>query len=134
MGRYYSGDIEGKFWVGVQESNDASFFGGNENDPSYIEYYFSNDDLPDIKKGIAKCKKHLGENREKLETFFAENNSYSYAQLSECLGIGNDENDYNGFTIPAVQEVLTWYARLELGKKILKCVEEKGECNFDAGL
>ena len=27
MGRYYRGDIEGKFLFGVQESNDADFFG-----------------------------------------------------------------------------------------------------------
>ena len=27
MGRYYSGDIEGKFAFAVQSSNDADFFG-----------------------------------------------------------------------------------------------------------
>ena len=27
MGRFYNGDIEGKFWFGVQESNDADHFG-----------------------------------------------------------------------------------------------------------
>lgn len=27
MGRYYNGDIEGKFWFGVQSSTDADFFG-----------------------------------------------------------------------------------------------------------
>ena len=27
MGRYYSGDIEGKFWYGVQDSDDATQFG-----------------------------------------------------------------------------------------------------------
>ena len=25
MGRYYQGDIEGKFWFAVQSSNDADF-------------------------------------------------------------------------------------------------------------
>ena len=28
MGRYYSGDINGKFWFGTQSSGDASHFGG----------------------------------------------------------------------------------------------------------
>jgi len=32
MGRYYYGDIHGKFWVGVQSSDDASFFGVNPQD------------------------------------------------------------------------------------------------------
>ena len=27
MGRYYGGDIEGKFWFGVQSSDDADHFG-----------------------------------------------------------------------------------------------------------
>ena len=27
MGRYYHGDIEGKFWFAVQSSQDADFFG-----------------------------------------------------------------------------------------------------------
>ena len=27
MGRYYNGDIEGKFWFAVQSSDDADFFG-----------------------------------------------------------------------------------------------------------
>jgi hypothetical protein len=27
MGRYYSGDIQGKFWFAVQSSDDASAFG-----------------------------------------------------------------------------------------------------------
>ena len=29
MGRYYSGQISGKFWFGIQESTDASFFGSD---------------------------------------------------------------------------------------------------------
>ena len=27
MGRYYNGDINGKFWFAVQNSNDANHFG-----------------------------------------------------------------------------------------------------------
>ena len=37
MGRYYNGDIEGKFWFAVQSSNDADFFGceGESHNISY---------------------------------------------------------------------------------------------------
>jgi len=31
-----------------------------------------------------------------------------------------------------VKELLTWYAREGLGKKILECVEAQGECRFEA--
>ena len=38
MGRYYNGDIEGKFWFGVQASNDADFF-GSEGHCDFLQYH-----------------------------------------------------------------------------------------------
>ena len=104
MGRYYSGDIEGKFWFGVQDSNDASFFGGDESEPSYIEYFFDGNDLDDIKLGIQKCEKALDENVNKLDTFLNKNDSYSDRQLADYLGIDTNK----------LKEILKWYARLDL--------------------
>ena len=43
MGRYYTGDIEGKFWFGVQDSTDADYF-GVQGEPRFYLYYFSEDD------------------------------------------------------------------------------------------
>lgn len=40
MGRYYSGDIEGKFWFAVQSSNAADRFGVSGNEPNFIQYHF----------------------------------------------------------------------------------------------
>ena len=34
----------------------------------------------------------------------------------------------------SVKPILKWYARLELGEKILNCVEETGSCSFVAEL
>ena len=51
MGRYYNGDIDGKFWFGVQSSNDADFFGATGCEPNYIEYDFDKDEhLIDLKE------------------------------------------------------------------------------------
>jgi len=36
MGRYYSGNISGKFWFALQDSRDADHFGGK----SYQEYHY----------------------------------------------------------------------------------------------
>ena len=47
MGRYYNGDIEGKFWFAVQSSNDADYF-GVEGDARFLNYYFTEEDLPKI--------------------------------------------------------------------------------------
>lgn len=124
MGRYYSGDIEGKFWFAVQNSGDASFFGGEENEPNYMNYYFGKDDMRSIKKGVEKCIKELGIYKEKFDKFFKESNGYNDEMLEKEFGISNEK----------VKKLLEWYARLELGEKIKKCVEEKGECNFEAEL
>ena len=38
MGRYYSGDVEGKFMFAVQPSNAHERFGAVEYEPNYISY------------------------------------------------------------------------------------------------
>ena len=49
MGRYYHGDIEGKFWFGVQSSTDAEFF-GVEGNANFLHYYFDEDNKKDVIK------------------------------------------------------------------------------------
>lgn len=124
MGRYYNGDIEGKFWVGVQSSNDASFFGGTEYEPSSINYSFTEDDMPDIEKGITKCLSELGEYKDKLDAFFKGKNGYNDEMIMKEFNITKEKTS----------TLLEYYARLELGEKIRKCVAETGQCNFDAEL
>jgi len=133
MGRYYSGDIEGKFWFGVQDSDDASFFGGAEEDvcdeespeePYAIDYFFQEGDLDEINHGVMECEENLGEFTEKLDQFFDENTGYNEQILSDYLGVDKAK----------VSELLVWYARRILGLKILNCVEENGTCSFTADL
>lgn len=125
MGRYYSGDIEGKFWFGVQSSRDPEFFGGQAVEPGHVEYYFEKEDLPAIIEGLRKCEEALGEHRQTLDTYFEVTKGYTDEELATLLG-QPDEKSANG--------LLEWYARLELGEKIKACVEEHGECAFDAEL
>lgn len=124
MGRYYSGDINGKFWFGVQSSDDASFFGGEEIEPNYLEYHFDESHKDDIAFGIRECVELLGEQKDKLDAFFKQRDTYNQKTLVEELGLPAEK----------VDELLAWYARLELGLKIQACVEQSGECNFDAEL
>ena len=58
MGRYYEGDIEGKFWFGVQDSDDGEFFGAEPQESNYIDYCVTKEDLKDS-KGMATVKKQL---------------------------------------------------------------------------
>ncbi len=122
MGRYYSGDIEGKFWFGVQASNDADFFGVVGYQPSELHYNFWREDLPKIKEGIKRCEKELGKESKKLEVFFKDKPFYNESELAEELKID----------IVKVPSLLEWYARLLLGIKIKECVEKNGSCDFVA--
>jgi hypothetical protein len=130
MGRHYVGDIKGKFWFAVQDSDDASFFGGADEDELDeetgdvigIHFSFYKGDKEDIEAGIQECEDQLGSWLLKLGEFFERATSYNTQILAKAIGA--DESD--------VQEMLVWYARLDLGKKILESVEKIGQCCFSA--
>ena len=115
MGRYYSGDIEGKFMFAVQLSTAADRFGSIHCEPNYVEYYFDEDQLDEIKAELEKLKP----NYDKVEKFFENRESYTKEEM--------EENN--------IDEIeLSDYADYVLGKKILDCILENGECNFTAEL
>ncbi len=124
MGRYYKGDIEGKFWFAVQASNDAEFFGAEQVESNYINYYVAEDKKGDVQMGIDECLQELGKYKTKLDVFFETKGKGGY----------NDEMLMQEFSLDAdkIKNLLMWYARLILGKKILACIEENGSCSFEA--
>jgi hypothetical protein len=119
MGRYFTGDIEGKFWFAVQSSTSADRFGVTHAEPSYVEYYFDESNIDDIKSEIDNIEKDLGDKLGILNDFFEQKDSYSDKDI-DSLGISRDE--------------LSEYADLLLGYQIRDCVEENGHCCFDAEL
>ena len=129
MGRYYHGDIEGKFMFGVQSSSDADFF-GVEGQASYLNYYYSKEDLPKVEVGIKECEGVLGEYLKHIDQFFKENDSFNNERLARYLGNVLNKN----VTENNVAFNLEWYARLELGKEIRDCVKENDYCGFEAEL
>ena len=124
MGRHYDGDISGKFWLGIQSSDDADFFGVIGEPPTSDLYYcFNNNNLGKVKKGIETCKKELGIYKEKIDKFFKNLESgWNEEMLVDLLGINRNK----------VDRLMEWYARLELGQKIMDCIVKNGECSFDA--
>ena len=117
MGRYYSGDISGKFWFGVQSSGAADRFGVTGN-ADYLHYYFSESDLPEVIKEIKAIKKTL--TLKKISVIKkVVSKPFSDADLAK-------EN--------ITQEELSEYADLELGKKIRDCIKKTGYCEFSAEL
>lgn len=119
MGRYYSGDIEGKFWFALQASNCADRFGRTGQVPNYIEYSFWIDDLPEVQEEIQRIEDKLGIFKEKIDKFFEVNNGYNDHLLAQ-----------NGIS----KELLSEYADLLLGYQIRDELNKNGSCNFTAEL
>jgi hypothetical protein len=119
MGRYYQGDIEGKFWFALQSSDAASRFGGEELEPQYIEYYFSEEHLDGVNEEIKNIQDSLGDKVKVLDDFFKEGQGYNDETL-EGLGVTNRE--------------LNDYADLGIGIQIRDCIKEIGHCEFQAEL
>jgi hypothetical protein len=129
MGRYYDGDIEGKFWFGVQSSDDAEFFGAKARDPMYVEYGV--EDIAEVEEGLEQCKKVLGENKQKLDDFF---DSLEHGYNDEMIIDWYMKKYKKLINDEVVKNMLEWYARLDLGEKIKKCMVDKGFCEFRAEL
>lgn len=119
MGRYYTGDIEGKFWFGLQPSNAAGRFGGEEYEPQYIEYYFDENHLAKVNEEIEEIITNLGDKKKIIDDFFYGRMLYQDEDL-EAIGITED--------------ILRDYADLKLGMQIRDCIEGSGQCCFQAEL
>ncbi len=123
MGRYYNGDIEGKFWFAVQSSDDADFF-GQRGEPIELNYHYQKENITEVKNKLLKCLKILGDAKPKIDKFFKINETYNYEMLTK---------EY-GWTEEKIRENLEWYARFDLGKKIYKHLKDNDDCYFSAEL
>lgn len=130
MGRYYSGDIEGKFWFAVQTSDDAEYFGAIKMFHNTIPYCVNSADLPYAKEKLQDCYDELGENKQRLDEFFAKGNGWN-----DHLIMQHFKTEYNiDLTRNELHQILEVYARIELGEKIIDYLEKHpGEdCYFEA--
>jgi hypothetical protein len=117
MGRYYNGDIEGKFWFGLQSSDAADRFGVTGEQPPILNYYFEEDNLDSVCEEIKNIEESLGDKLGVIESLIQNNGGYT----SEMLAKANvTEGD------------LSEYADLLLGRKIRDCIEDQGYCSFEA--
>ncbi len=125
MGRYYTGDIEGKFVFAVQGSDAADRFGVT-GECRELHYYFSSKNIPDVEAELEEIENQFGELKHCLLAYFdlyetPENAPITFTEYLEKGGK------------PKLNEALfSEYADYILGKKILKCLEEHTECSFEA--
>lgn len=120
MGRYYSGDIEGKFWFGVQSSTVAGDrFGCVESCPEVIDYYADEDHLPTINEELKNIEDKMGDQLAKYEDVFSKLHAYNDQTLVEA-----------GLDTALLED----YADYKFGIKLRDCIIEQGSCSFTAEL
>jgi hypothetical protein len=117
MGRYYSGDIEGKFMFAIQSSDAASRFGGEEGQPQYIDYYFGTEHLDEINTEIKKIETYLGDKIKIIKDLFESSSLFNSGTIID-LGLSTKD--------------ISEYADLRLGIQIRDYVLENKHCYFQA--
>jgi hypothetical protein len=164
MGRYYSGEISGKFWFGIQDSNDADYFGVEYKD--VIIYYVCNCYYDNDETYCSSCYSSLEEHMQAIKeeeeitdkTWHISDNEIYYEFTEDHVNnvkeqikvleyivgkhmnsykIIDDENEITyDYTIPDEinKDELGLIARLCLGKQILYCLEKNKNCLFYAEL
>lgn len=124
MGRYISGDIEGKCWFGVQPRDFADRFGFTGEQPLYLNYYYDESYLPQIEEELKNIEKFLGDNLKKLDEFFGNCKGYTNDELQKVLGMTESDS----------QKVLSEYADYKFGIRLRDYVKENGTCEFEVEL
>lgn len=163
MGRYYSGDIGGKFWFAIQDSWDAEYF-GREPEEVYLFHYCSCyapiDDIGNDKAFCENCFNSFEEHMKECEDtktwhvsdaeakfrFEEEDIDDVLSKISELeQSVGKYMESYTirdsgeieyiyTLTSDVQKESLPLIARLCLGKQIAYCLEKRGVCTFYAEL
>tara|TARA_R110002020_G_scaffold457711_1_gene674707 strand:+ start:218 stop:559 length:342 start_codon:yes stop_codon:yes gene_type:complete len=109
MGRYYNGDIEGKFWFALQGSDAPSRFGGL----TELSFSFDEDDIDGVKEELKRIEDKTP--MDKIAKYFETNTGWNEQTILD-----------QGFTVANLSD----YADHEIGTRILKCIEQNAQCNF----
>jgi len=128
MGRYYSGDIEGKFVFGSQSSTAADRFGVAGRTPGYLEYYYDETNLEDLETELKLIEAEMGEHGEYLKVY------YDLYGSNDNVQIRFEEYLKKGDKKPLNEEQLLEFFDYRIGKKIEECIKEQGNCSFTAEL
>jgi hypothetical protein len=151
MGRYYDGDISGKFWFGIQSSDAADRFGvigepidnfdefldDEEMDDECLplSYSFDEEHLPRVIQEIKEIEEDLDKYKALLDEFFDSVESYNNEMIIEFF-ISKGDEVWSTLDKETKKREIEWllsdYADLRLGYKIKECLEENGYCGFEA--
>jgi len=117
MGRYYSGDIEGKFMVG-QKVDCLVRFGGYFTVPTFVDYTFLKEDLEILEEEIMHSVRALGPKKKIIADYQIENDGrWNFEELAK-KGVSH-------------ADVLAFFD-LDMAFKVRDCVQKTGKCEFRA--
>jgi hypothetical protein len=120
MGRYYSGDIEGKFMFAIQGSNAPTRFGAYETETGYVDYCIDFKEYKFVKEELDRIKTNNFDQFQKLEKLWENERGYNDDTLKKY---GVTKHD------------LSEWADYQLGKQILEFFEqEQRDCHICAEL
>jgi hypothetical protein len=103
MGRYYTGQISGKFWFGIQNSDDATYF-GKEPDEVYTFY-------------VCSCELHIEDiDKENKESIYCENCYDSFEEHRNDM----KDNEYDDTQTWHLSESEIRYSFQESDKEIVQ--------------
>ena len=120
MGRYYNGDVEGKFMFAVQDSNAHERFGAVEEESAYINYVVYRDSYAEICAELDSIK-HKG-HIEIVENMFDNERGYN-DKIKKQYGVSEED--------------LSEYADYEIGVQLKEFFDKNkdcDECRFEAEL
>lgn len=105
MGRYYSGDIEGKFMFAVQGSDAGTRFGAFECSSGYIEYCVNRESYKDIVRVLASIKSrgHV----DKVKNMFEKVNGYNDKIMEEHGVTRKDLSEYADYNLG--EQMKVWF-------------------------
>lgn len=150
MGRFYFGQIAGKFWVGVQDSNDASSFGV---EPEFKDHYCYTCGCEGFEAHSHEADEYDGEcedcncdfvetvetNEDEFDYYFDYSNVEYIQEVLDDIKLKipdieiptfNKDDSYEYDVSWVKDELSVLKARWYLGQQILACIADEGECSF----
>ena len=97
MGRYYSGDINGKFMFAVQRTDAGTRFGATEQEAYIVEYAVNREQYNRIQKELESILKTGSVDR--VNKMFDEHNSYNNERMKEYNVTDSDLEQYADYVL-----------------------------------
>lgn len=89
MGRFYTGDINGKFGLGVQSSDDGEYFYATELDPYEVPYAIYSEDIPSALEKLEELITEFNESAKPTEKLT------SKMCADDCYGLADSDWFHN---------------------------------------